>query len=219
MKKVAKFTLIILIICLTKLLLDIFINSIIINNYNNEKYSVSLVKLLYVLNINQPYIPYYNEGTILYQLGKYEEATQKFETALEKKPKNKYVCDIRTNLSLSLLAQVDENSCETAPNDLKKAREVLEENNCSTDDEASKKLASEIKELEKKIKEKCQSEESEPEESEEEEEEEQPNESEEQPSDAEEELREIQQQAEGDRQEQQEYNQDYDYHFGEEGRW
>lgn len=218
MKKVAKFTLIILAICFTKLLLDILINSVVISNYNNGKYSVSLVKLLYVLNINQPYIPYYNEGTILYQLGKYEEATQKFETALEKKPTNKYVCDIRTNLSLSIIAQVDETNCDTAPNDLKKAREVLEENSCSTDDETSESLYNEIKNLEKKVKEKCQSEESDPEESEDPEEE-QPEEPEEQPSTPEEELREIQQEAEGNRQEQQEREQNHDYHFSEEGRW
>ena len=62
MKKILKIIFIILLIILIKLILSFSINEIIILNYNNKVYNKTLIKILYILNFNQPYIAYYNEG-------------------------------------------------------------------------------------------------------------------------------------------------------------
>ncbi len=158
MKKAVKIILIILIIILIKLLFNTVTNSLVINSYNKGNYSTNLVKSLYFLNFPEPYIPYYNEGTILYQQEKYDEAKSKFTEALKHKPKEKYVCDIRINLSLSMLATINLEDCENAPAQLEAARKVLYEDNCAGDngkDKDAKKLEQEIKGLEDKLKETC----------------------------------------------------------------
>ena len=71
MKKLLKILLIPLFIILMRLVLSFVINEIIIYNYQRNRYNETLIKTLYLLNINQPYIVYYNEGNILYKNEEY----------------------------------------------------------------------------------------------------------------------------------------------------
>ena len=84
MKKILKITLIKLLLILIKLILSFSINEIIIRNYNNSIYNSTLIKSLYILNITEPYIAYYNEGNILYKKENYKEALNKYNKALKK---------------------------------------------------------------------------------------------------------------------------------------
>lgn len=103
MKKIIKTILIILIIILTKLIFSYTVNEILIWNYKNKNYNSILIKTLYILNFNQPYIKYYNDGNILYKKEKYNEAIRKYNQAINKKPPKNKICDIRINLSLAMI--------------------------------------------------------------------------------------------------------------------
>lgn len=151
MKRFKKITTIIVFILIIKLSSIFIINTIIKKNYQNNIYNDTLIKTLYPLNIYEPYIVFYNDGNLSFQKKNYEEAIKKYTQALEKKPPEKKVCDIRVNLSLALLKTINpENKAEI----LKKAKENLYKNFCasSTDDSGKSKkaeqLEEEIKELE-----------------------------------------------------------------------
>ena len=115
---------------------------------NNQDYE------LYTLNLNLSYIDYYNHGNLYYQKEEYENAIDRYEIALTKNPPKKRVCDIRINLSLATvkLAIMKEDASY-----LKKAREILYQDDCAheEDDTGSsknaEKLEQEIKELEKNV--------------------------------------------------------------------
>ena len=59
------------------------INNIIKEDYKKQVYDSKLIKSLYIFNFNQPYIAYYNEGNILYNLEEYEKAKEKYEKLRE----------------------------------------------------------------------------------------------------------------------------------------
>ena len=159
MKAKIKITCIILIsIVVMWLILSFFINKLIISNYNKEIYNHNLVKSLYVLNINQPYIAYYNDANILYKKEKYSDSIIKYKKALKKNPPQDKVCDIRINLSLAMIKNIKlDSSKEDIYNDLEEAKQNLYENNCanSNDDSGYSKeaeqLEKEIIELQKQI--------------------------------------------------------------------
>lgn len=150
MKKLFKIIFCLICIIFIKLVLTFIINGIIIKDYNNQVYDDSLIKTLYVLNFNESYIPYYNHGNILYKTGDYEEAINKYNTALEKFPSKKRVCDIRINLSLSILATIDINS-KDALILLEEAKENLYQDNC-VDPNYKNSKSKTAEELEKQIK-------------------------------------------------------------------
>lgn len=131
MKKILKMLLIICIIILIKLLLSFSINEIIILNYNNKIYNSILVKTLYIFNFNESYIAYYNEGNILYQKKKYDKAIKNYYKSIEKKPPQKKICDIRINLSLSMIKNISSTDYKTIYDQLEEAKGNLYKNNCA----------------------------------------------------------------------------------------
>ena len=155
MKKTFRIILIIFIVILFKLIFSYSLNSFIISNYDKEVYNNKLIKFLYIGNFPESYIAYYNEGNILYKQEKYQKALDKYQKALRKWPSKKRVCDIRVNISLSMLKLIDTNQeNEKILNELKAARENLYENGCANEDDDSGKsywaeeLEEEIRKLE-----------------------------------------------------------------------
>ena len=157
MKRILNVLFIILLVILIKLIIMFSLNKIIINNYNKGNYNTTLIKALYILNINQPYIAYYNEGNILYKSNNYSEAIKKYNKALEKKiPQNK-VCDVRINLSLSLIKNITSTDNDIIYNDLEKAKNNLYNNKCANKDDDygysknAEKLEEEIKKIQEEL--------------------------------------------------------------------
>ena len=157
MKKILKIIFIILLIILIKFIYSFTINEIIIFNYNKKIYNTSLIKTLYILNFNQPYIAYYNEGNILYNKENYKEAINKYNKAISKNPPQDKVCDVRINLSLSIIKNITSNDYKTVYNELEKAKNNLYNNNCANPIDNSgyspdaEKLEEEIKDLQNNI--------------------------------------------------------------------
>lgn len=157
MKKVLNILFVITSLFLVKLVLSFTINEIIISNYNKNIYNTFLVKTLYLFNFSEPYIAYYNEGNILYRTEKYDKAYQKYEKAIKKKPPKSKVCDIRINMSLTIIKQIDSTDYKTIYNRLEEAKNNLYNNNCAsqTDNSGYSKeaegLEEEIKKLQKEL--------------------------------------------------------------------
>jgi len=157
MKKIIKLIIAIGILLFFKVLLSFTINEISISNYRKENYDTSLLQILYFLNINEPYIAYYNHGNILYQQEKYEDAIEKYTMALEKNPPKKRVCNIQINLVLAHVKTIDFQKKETALKQLKNARQILYNHHCadpndlSGDSKESEELEEELKKIEKEM--------------------------------------------------------------------
>ncbi len=157
MKKIMKISIIISILIFLKVFSSFIINEISISNYYKGNYDTAPMKVLYLLNVNEPYIVYYNHGNILYQQEKYEEAIEKYSNALEKNPPKKRVCDIQINLALSQVKTIDFKDKETALKQLKNTRQVLYNNHCADPNDSSgeskeaEELEEEIKEIEKEM--------------------------------------------------------------------
>ncbi len=218
-KKLSKKILTILLITsgiiLLKFLLTFATNELIISNYDKGKYNTGLVKTLYLFNLSEPYVAYYNHGNLLYQSGKYQDAIKKYEKSLEKKPSSKRVCEVRINLALAITATIDETNQEDTLTKLKQARETLYENNCAHeqddngDSQDAEELERELKELEQETNgEENNDSDEEPEENED-------NNKQEQNQTVEEQLKEIQKESISGRQEEMDfYNTDTSYYDG-----
>ncbi len=131
-----------------------FLNEKMIAEYEKGNDSSFYIDLLYVLNFQQSYIDYYNHGNIYYQKEEYEKAINRYEIALTKNPPKKRVCDIRINLSLATLQLAD---VKEDMSYLKKAREILYQDDCAHEEDENgsskeaEKLEQEIKELESQV--------------------------------------------------------------------
>lgn len=158
MKKMIKIFFIINALILIRLISSLMINNIIKEDYKKQVYDSKLIKSLYIFNFNQPYIAYYNEGNILYNLEEYGKAKEKYEQALSKRPAKGKVCLIRVNLSLAIIKAIDTSDYKNAFNRLEEAKNNLYNNNCANpidDSGYSKKaeqLEEEIKKLEEQLK-------------------------------------------------------------------
>ena len=221
MKKVLKFTLIVLAILLLKFSYTFFVNEIIINNYNNEKYNTTLIKTLYPLNFFESYIAYHNEGNLLYRSEKYSEAKEKYKKAIESNVPDDRICDVRINLSLAMLKEIDDSfDYQKAYNQLEEAKNNLYNNNCASpiDRSGSSQDAENLEEAIKQLQNMLNSSQpSDPQPSEEEGED--PSQGEEDPS-IEEELRQRQREANSSRQESMESYEGLDnYEFYSGKRW
>lgn len=132
-------------------------NEIIISLYEKDIYSNELIKSLYLLNFNEPYIVYYNNGNLNFKQKEYDTAIKNYKISLEKNPPKSRVCDIRINLSLATLYNIKATDKDTILAELKKAREYLYENGCANEQdnngssEEAEELEEEIKELEKEV--------------------------------------------------------------------
>ena len=135
-KKVLTVIFVILILLTIKILSNILINSILINNYNNGKYVDTQANSLTFLNFIQSYIARYNLGNINYQKGEYDKAIEEYEKALKGfVPKNKE-CSIRINYALAICKKVsvdesDQDSISNAIKEYEKAIDILTQKGCA----------------------------------------------------------------------------------------
>lgn len=157
MKKVLTVIIVVIVILLLKVSITFTINELVIQKEKKEDYDTSLVNSLYILNVIERYVAYYNHGNLLYQKGQYKEAEEKYQQALRKNPPSSRTCDIQINLTLAKVKQIDMSNPEKALEELKKARSVLYENHCadakddSGESQEAEELEEEIKEKEKEL--------------------------------------------------------------------
>ena len=110
--------------------------------------------MLYALNLEEPYIVHYNDGIRLYKLTEFKDSQAKFEAALKNSPPEDRICDVRINLSLSMIRQIKKDDLN-AKLKLQKAKDVLYEDDCASRNDNSgksdraEKLEQEIDELQK----------------------------------------------------------------------
>ncbi len=112
-----------------------------LSRYAQGEYKVGTEERL-VQTINRPegYIAAYNVGNGYYKTGNYERAEAYFRYALTLDIPEGKECDVRVNLALSLIGQIDFEGLETnddilyAIRILEEAREVLLEEGCATDE-------------------------------------------------------------------------------------
>ncbi len=156
MKKVMMVLILVFSLIFIKFSVSYFVNNKIINDYNEGNYDQNLIKILYFLNLSEPYIVYYNHGNLNYQLKNFSQAIDQYQKSLELKPPVRRVCQVRINLALSYLGKFDENNPDL--NLLNTAKNVLYEDECATEDgdegksEEAENLEEEIKKLEEKFK-------------------------------------------------------------------
>lgn len=151
MRKAVKVLIIIFIVLIVKWLVTYSLNELIISNYHNEKYNKKLINVLYPLTLNSSYVVYYNDGNINYKLKNYDKAIEKYNKALKKHPSKKRVCDIRINLSLSMLAKINIKDSVKILQELRSARYVLYEDEC-VDPNYENSYSVDAENLEKEIK-------------------------------------------------------------------
>lgn len=153
MKKILKLIFTISLIIFIKLTFIFVLNEIIILSYNNNIYNSFLVKGLYLFNFNQSYIAYYNEGNILYKKEYYDKAITKYNKAINNNPPQEKVCDIRINLSLAMIKNINSKDYKTIYNQLEDAKGNLYNNNCASpiDDNGYSKEAEKLEEEIKKL--------------------------------------------------------------------
>ncbi|MCL2383900.1 MAG: tetratricopeptide repeat protein [Oscillospiraceae bacterium] len=89
---------IILVLILINLLVTFVINENFISRYNDGNYDSRDVSGLFVFNVFEPYVAYYNYGNILYHNGDFHGAIEAYERALELSPPADRERDILINL-------------------------------------------------------------------------------------------------------------------------
>jgi tetratricopeptide (TPR) repeat protein len=108
--------------------------------YANEDYNSLNEEKLLKFNFPESYIPYYNIGNAAYKRGDYTSAISYYTEALKNFPPEKRECLIRINLALSMCNTIDfynlnsQEKIDTALFVLYKARDVLLEKGCASDD-------------------------------------------------------------------------------------
>ena len=134
------------IIALIVLVLGIFlasrlvINRMFVSAYNKQEYKTESEEKLLKFNFPEGYLPYYNLGNAAYRQGDYNSAVAYYTEALKEYPPEKKECDIRVNLALALCNTINfynldtQEKIDTALFVLYKARDVLLEKGCATDE-------------------------------------------------------------------------------------
>ncbi len=120
------------------------INENFISKYEDEKYDNLDENSLYTMNFNEPYLVYYNSGNVEYRNGEYAQAEQDYTDALNRQPPHDGAdspeCNIRVNLALSMLQQIDLKNLKTqedisdAIDSLNACRSILTEEGCADED-------------------------------------------------------------------------------------
>ncbi len=131
MKKTKDIFKVIIIITLIILSFKVILNKLIIKNYNNNQFNYTLSSILYLLNIQEPYIAYYNNGNIYLKNEEYDKAINNYKIALKKKPTRKRVCDIRINLSIATINRISPSTKEEIYRQLEEAKQYLYKNDCA----------------------------------------------------------------------------------------
>lgn len=147
------------------------INKSFVDKYRDGKYENLDEDSLFALNCNDPYLPYYNRGNVYYQNGDYEDAELSYIDALSKNPEHdgedSAECNIRVNLALSMLQQIDfdnidsDKDIERAIDQLLACRDVLVEEGCADEegtdghDPEAEQLKEEIDDLIEQLQQQC----------------------------------------------------------------
>ena len=131
-KKILTIILIVLIFLTVKFLLDIFINNSLIEKYNNGEYIKLQAIILSLSDIFEKYVADYNYGNILYQIGEYDNAIEKYSKALLSHPSKNKEASIRINYALAICKTVyvdetNQDSIKEAIKTYESAIEVLTE--------------------------------------------------------------------------------------------
>ena len=140
MKKTIIYIYVILIVLLLFFLFRYIVNERFISLYEDGKYDEKDILVLSFLNINESYIYHYNSGNLYYKNGEYNKAIEEYEKALELKPSEEKECDIRVNLALAKLQEIEDDydlsdsKIEETLDILDDARDILLENDCATND-------------------------------------------------------------------------------------
>ena len=118
----------------------LYTNHSFVNAYNNGEYETEAEEKLLKMNFPESYIPYYNLGNAAYKKGDYNSAIGYYNQALQNYPPEDKDCLIRINLALSLCNTIDfydldsQEKIDTALFILYKARDILLENGCATEE-------------------------------------------------------------------------------------
>ena len=122
------------------LLWRLVVNHAFVRDYAQENYDTSQEEKLLKFNFPQSFVPYYNLGNAAYKKGDYNSAIGYYTEALENYPTEDKDCKIRINLALSMINTIDFYSLDTQDKIdaalfiLYKARDVLLEKGCATDE-------------------------------------------------------------------------------------
>ena len=150
MKKIIILIFVIFSIVFLRLVSSFLLNEYIIHNYNKGIYKTNLIKILYVLNFNQSYIVYYNDGNISYKLGDFNEAITKYNNSLKHNPPKSRICDVRINLSLAMVNNINTDDNSEKIRLLEEAQNVLYKDGCANKDD-SNGYSSKAEDLDDKI--------------------------------------------------------------------
>ena len=145
-----------------------FLGILVVNYYGNRKLIANYGEGIYqqnemgFLGFTQPYINHFNRGNIYYKLGDYEKAKQEYQLALNLMPPDPYDCKVRVNYALSYVTPIDvdeinEDNYEDIIEICEKAKSILAEKDCATEDNkghyyAAQKLYNEINDFEEQLK-------------------------------------------------------------------
>ncbi len=131
-------------------------NEWVISKYEEEDYSENFA-LLEVMNVNEPYIVYYNNGNVMYKRMDYDAALDYYQQALEHNPPNGKECAIRINLALTKLEFLGDDfrmpqNIDQSIELLEECLDILSEDDCANDDgdghnNRAQRLYNEIKDL------------------------------------------------------------------------
>ncbi len=142
----------------------LILNHSYVKAYEKGDYKTEMEESLLTMNFPEGYVPYYNLGNAAYRYGDYNSAISYYTKALENYPPEGRDCKIRINLALALCDTIDfyhldtQEKVDTALFILYKARDVLLEKGCATDEEGqtghdadAQKLKEDIDEMIKKL--------------------------------------------------------------------
>ncbi len=140
------------------LTLNYFSNRDLISNFNQGRYEQNQFGFL---GFTEPYINHFNRGNVYYKLRDFEKAKQEYQMALNLNPKDPYDCKIRVNYALSYVTpidvdKIDEDNYKDVIETCEKAKEILSENDCATENNdghyyAAQKLYNEINDFIKSL--------------------------------------------------------------------
>ena len=145
------------------LILRYTLNTIYINQLNNENYDSKIEDPLLLINVPAGYVPHYNKGNAYYQKGDCDYAIQEYQNALTSFSSHPEECSIRINLALSIIQKIDFDDLDTeakvdnAIQTLLAARSYLTEENCANETDTSghseeaEQLKKDIDEMLKKL--------------------------------------------------------------------
>ena len=150
MKKVIIGIIIFLSIFLVIFSIPYLLNEVAIHNYDEGKYNHKLMETLKSINFREKYVVYYNEGNMFNQEKKYDEALNSYEEALTKHPPIKKKCDIRINMTLTMIQMINTNNKQEIIEKLEKAKENLYNDNCASEEDSNGE-SQEAEQLEQEI--------------------------------------------------------------------